>query len=196
MGTREVIRVPLQESFDLIDEQLRRITDEEWVARVLPDTSTIGFIPWHCARTLDWGFHRVAAGRPEIAEAERWRTAVAFDDGLFGSGIAMATADEIPRKVSRQTVLEYLGEVRRSAMSWLDSAAAADLDREVDLRSARYSRPEYRSGETWKEMEDLVGIPVWQFLLRPNVHHIRSHMGELDLLLAHGRRTSRARDAR
>jgi hypothetical protein len=35
----------------------------------------------------------------------------------------------------------------------------------------------------WAEIQDLDGIPLWQFLARPSVSHIRVHYGEVQAQL-------------
>ena len=183
MDAREIIRFQLRGSFSLLLERLRDVGDDEWNRRPVDDASRIGFVLWHCARTVDWAVNLVAARRGEVAGESHWRGRLGAEEGLFGAAIPHDVADAIPSRVSRKTVLAYVTDVQGPALQWLESVSPADLERVTDLMADDQSKPEYRIGEVWEEIEDLSGIPLWQFVSRPSVTHVRFHLGQLDSLL-------------
>jgi hypothetical protein len=181
---KDVLRFQLEGSFTQVRERVEAATDAEWDARAMPGTSKVGFVLWHCARTLDWAVNCALAGSPEVADQPAWSERLGAPEGLFGAGIPDAVADALPRRVSRQAVLEYLEEVRASALAWLEGTPSADLERPVDLEARLAAKPDYRRPGVWAEIESLSGIPAWQLLARPAISHIRNHMGEVDTQLA------------
>src|SRR5436190_284722 len=68
MNGTAVIRMLLNGSFNMIQERLDGMTDEEWRERALPGTSKLGFILWHCTRILDWTVHCAFQGVPEVED--------------------------------------------------------------------------------------------------------------------------------
>ena len=183
MDAREIIRFQLRGSFSLILERLRGVTDDEWTRRPVDDASRIGFVLWHCARTVDWAVNLVAARRGEVADEPRWRGRLDTEHGLFGAAIPHEIADAIPGRVSRDTVIAYVVDVQAPALEWLEAVGSSDLERLTDLTADDQSKPDYRVGDLWEEIEDLSGIPLWQFVSRPSISHIRFHLGQLDSLV-------------
>ena len=182
MTGTEVLRLQLDGSFNLIQARLQAVGDEEWNSRALPGTSKLGFILWHCARIVDWTVHSAIGGRPEIADGPRWR-GLFPRHALYGAGIPDSVADEVAGATARGDMVDYLGEVRAAATGWLSRQTDADLDARVQLKANQASRPDYLQPAVWAEVEDLDGLPAWQFLARPAVSHIRVHTGEFDVLL-------------
>jgi len=182
MTGKEVLRLQLDSSFNLVQSRLQELDDHEWDRRALPATSKLGFILWHCARIVDWTVHSAIAGQPEVADGPRWRDRFPRW-ALYGAGIPESVADQVPGATSRTDVVEYLGEVRAAAMGWLDHLADAALDNKVTLRANQVGRPDYLEPPVWAEVKDLDGLPAWQFLARPAISHIRVHAGEFDVLL-------------
>lgn len=183
MEASVVLHYQLRGSFALVRDGLADVTDLEWDTRVSPGTSKIGFVLWHCARTLDWAVNRAIAGESEVADRPKWRGRLAANEAAFGAGIPDSLADSLPQRISRQTVLAYLTDVRRRSLARLDRMSSADLERITDLGDERYSKPEYRARGVWDEIEHLSGIPTWEFIARPAISHIRYHIGEVDTLL-------------
>jgi hypothetical protein len=189
-----VLRYQLRGSFALVREGIAAVNDVEWDSRVAPGTSKIGFVLWHCARTLDWAVNCAAAGRPEVADALKWRGRLAADEAAFGAGIPDAVADSVPQLVNRKTVLAYLTDLRRTSLARLERMSDTDLERVTDLSAEPYSKPAYRTSGVWDEIEHLSGIPVWELLARPSISHIRYHIGEVDTLLTTLRTSTRSDD--
>ena len=183
MEAKTVLRFQLQGSFNQMRERLRAIDDREWDRRATPGTSKVGFILWHCARTIDWSVNCGVQGRPEVASGPSWRERLAAADGLFGAGIDVATADAVPGRVSRQSVLEYLDALEAPVLSWLDGLPPAGLEDVPDLRQHLATVPEYLAPGVWAEVGDFEGAPAWHYLARAAISHIRVHMGEVDALL-------------
>jgi hypothetical protein len=182
MTGKDVLRLQLDGSFNLIQARLQGLTDEEWNLRALPGTSKLGFILWHCARIVDWTVHSALGGRPEIADSPRWRGRFPRH-ALYGAGVSDSVADELAAGTARGEVVDYAGEVRAAATEWLGRQTEADLDARVQLKANQASRPDYLEPAVWAEVEDLDGLPAWQFLARPAISHIRVHAGEFDVLL-------------
>lgn len=182
MTGTDVLRMQLNGSFNLIQARLEGIGDEEWNQRALPGTSKLGFILWHCARIVDWTVHSALTGRPEVADSPRWRERFPRS-ALYGAGIPDSMADELADSTTRGDVIDYLGEVRAAATEWLGRQTDADLDDTVSLKANQASRPDYLEPAVWAEVEDLDGLPAWQFLARPSISHVRLHAGEFDVLL-------------
>ena len=74
---------------------------------------------------------------------------------------------------------EYLDALRAQSLGWLRALPPDDLNRIVDLKALRGGKPEHMEPVVWEEIADLNGIPLWQFLARPCVMHIRVHYGEV-----------------
>jgi hypothetical protein len=184
MEARQVLRFQLEGSFNLLRERIQAVSDQEWDARAIPGASKIGFILWHCVRTIDWAVNRGLQGRPEVAEEAGWRERLHTAEGLFGAGIPDATADSLPGRAGRRAVLGYLDAVQPAALAWLDGPGGAELEQVPDFRAHLASRPEYLAPAVWEEIGDFVGAPAWHYLARPAISHIRIHVGEVDTLLA------------
>ncbi|HUY74875.1 MAG TPA: DinB family protein [Candidatus Dormibacteraeota bacterium] len=182
MTGKDVLRLQLDGSFNLIRGRLEELGDQEWDRRALPGTSKLGFILWHCARIVDWTVHSAIAGQPEVADGPRWRERFPRS-ALYGAGIPDSVADQVPATTSRADVIDYLGEVRAAATGWLDRQPEAALDARVPLRANQSSRADYLEPAVWAAVQDLDGLPAWQLLARPAISHIRVHAGEFDVLL-------------
>jgi hypothetical protein len=182
MTGTDVLGLQLDASFNLIQGRLDVLSDEEWSARALPETSKPGFILWHAARILDWAIHSALQGAAEVADRPRWRDQ--FTPGaLYGAGIPNAVADTLAESVDRGDVINYLNEVRPAVMDWFKHQTDATLDAKVQLRANQQYRSEYLEPSVWAEVASLDGLPAWQFLTRPCISHIRVHVGEFDVLL-------------
>lgn len=182
MTGKDVLRLQLEGSFNLIQARLESLGDQEWDRRALPATSKLGFILWHCARIVDWTLHSAIAGKPEVADGPRWRERFPRR-ALYGAGIPDLVADEVPGSTTRTEVIDYLAEVRSAAAAWLAGHTEVDLDARVPLKANQARRPDYLEPAVWAEVQDLDGLPAWQFLARPAISHIRVHAGEFDVLL-------------
>jgi hypothetical protein len=182
MTGKDVLRVQLDGSFNLIQARLEGLSDEEWNRRALAGTSKLGFILWHCARIVDWTVHSALGGQPEVADSPEWRERFPRN-ALYGAGIPESVADALAGTTTRRQVIDYLGEVRAAATEWLGRQTEADLDARVPLKANQASRPDYLEPDVWTEVADLDGLPAWQFLARPAISHIRVHAGEFDVLL-------------
>jgi hypothetical protein len=182
----DILRFQLLASFNLIRERVASVPDVAWNVPPVPGTNAVGFTMWHCARTIDWTVHTAVRGVSEVADDPRWGDRLARD-ALFGAGISRATADTVPGRVSRATLIEYLDALQPAMLDWLATQTPEALDAPVDLRGHQVGRPEYMSDPVWEEIASLDGIPAWQVLVRPSTSHIRVHMGEVDVLteLAH-----------
>ena len=182
MSGRDVLRFQLAGTFNLLAARLEGVSEVEWTARALPGTSRVGFILWHCARTIDWAVHRGIRGVAQLAELPAW-SGVAVLDGLAGFGISGDLADRIPELVSREQVAAYVAGLRDAALAWLDEQSDRDLDRVPDLRANHATAPGYLEPSPWAEVQDLAGEPAWHYLARPSIGHVRAHLGEVDVLL-------------
>lgn len=182
MSGRDVLRFQLAGTFNLLAARLEGVSEVEWRARALPGTSRVGFILWHCARTIDWAVHRGVRGVAQLAELPAW-SGVAVLEGLAGFGISDELADRIPELVSRDQVAAYVAGLRDAVLPWLEQQSERDLDRVPDLRAHLATAPDYLEAAPWAEVEDLAGEPAWHYLARPSIGHVRGHLGELDVLL-------------
>lgn len=178
----DVLGALLKGSFAMLQERLDAVTDEAWNERVLPSTSKPGFILWHCSRILDWTVNSAFQGRPEVADAPKWRTRF-LREACYGAGISESLADQVTASTSRTEVAEYLAEVRTAAMDWFARQTDSTLDAAPPLKANQANRAGYLDPNIWAEVEDLEGIPGWQLIMRPAGGHIRRHMGEYDLLV-------------
>ena len=168
----------LRGSVRLLREVAETASDAEWTSRPFPGANLIGFTVWHGARTIDWGVNFVLRRTPELVESDEWSD-VMVGDGLFGAGAARETADRVAHAVPRARLVAYLDELEAQTQAWLGSVPSADLEATIDLRERQADKPEYLAPAVWQEIEDLDGIPAWQFLARPCISHIRVHYGEV-----------------
>ena len=133
---------------------------------------------WHAARSLDWVVNCVLRDRPELVEGAEWED-VRHPEAFFGAGATREAADNVARTVPRQRVIDYLSAMGPDALAWLDSTPQEWFDQPVDLMTARARERGYADDPVWPEIEDLHGIPRWQFLARPGISHLRVHYGEM-----------------
>jgi len=173
---KPLLEFQLNGSFNLVEAAIEGMTDEEWISRAHSDANLMGFTMWHCLRTVDWTINGVAAGTGELADRMQWHD-VKVAGAYFGAGVAMDTADSVAMSVNRTKAVEYLDALRHQSVDWLRRLPAADLDRIVDLRQAAGSK-DHLQQIVWPEIENLDRIPLWQFIARPAVLHIRVHCGE------------------
>src|ERR1700693_4018105 len=164
-------------SFGLLKEVAEGASDAEWRARSFPEANLVGFTVWHGARTIDWAVNCVMRGAPELADEAEWRD-LRVANAMFGAGASREAADAVARDVPRARVAGYIGALRRHVVDWLAAVPNDDLSTAVDLKARHVAKPEYMAPAVWAELEDLDGIPGWQFLARPCVSHIRVHYGE------------------
>jgi DinB superfamily len=182
MDAKPLLQFLLNGSFNLLKTTIDDVSDDEWRSRPVPDANRFGFTLWHCARTIDWAVNRVARGGSELVESEEWRD-LQPDGAVFGAGVSRGKADAIATEVTRQRAAAYVDQLRREVAGWFESVGSDELARPVDLKAANSGRPDYLAPAVWAEIEDLDGIPLWQFLARPSVSHIRVHYGEVTALL-------------
>ena len=178
MEAKGLLQFQVNGSFALLTELADGASDEEWRARSFPAANLVGFTVWHCARTIDWAVNCVMRGAPELADEAEWRD-VAVAKAWFGAGASREAADAVAHDVPRSRVSAYLGALREVAVAWLAAVSNDELSTPVDLQARHAGKPDYMTPAVWEEIEDLDGIPGWQFLARPCVSHIRVHYGEV-----------------
>jgi hypothetical protein len=177
VDAKGLLEFQINGSFGLLAELAEGTSDAEWTSRPFPTASLVGFTVWHGARTIDWAVNCVMRGAPELADGDDWRD-VRFAEAAFGAGASREAADAVARNVPRPRVSAYVLALRENVMVWLTAMPNEDLSRAVDLKARHSAKPEYMTSPVWAELEDLDGLPGWQFLARPCVSHIRVHYGE------------------
>jgi hypothetical protein len=187
----EVLTLQVKGSFDRILDLSARAQGDGWTEIAFEGANPVGFTLWHCARTIDWAVQCAVRGVDEVVRRPEWADRVG-GDSLFGAGTTYAGALSISREVTPEDVRAYSEAVRGEVMNWLGAQDAASLDQVPEFRAhqveAGYDRP-----AIWEAIADLEGIPAWQLLARPAVAHVRTHGGEMDVLLqAISRRTPSA----
>ena len=178
VDVKALLELQLKGSFNLLTELLKDATDDEWVSRSYTGANVIGFTVWHCARTIDWAVNCVLQEAPELADHAAWSD-LQVAGAAFGAGATKESADGVARQVSRARVLEYVTALRADALHWLTTGPPEQLSGQTDLRARHAAMQEYMEPAVWAELEDLDGIPKWQFLARPCISHIRVHYGEV-----------------
>ncbi len=173
-----MLRLQLGGSFKLMAEVVDTATDEEWTSRPHPGANMIGFTPWHAARIMDWAVNDIMRARPELADSAEW-SAVKVPGAAFGAGITREAADRVAEVVPRKLLGAYLAALGQDTLAWFDAVSVDELDETVDLRRAGAAKAEYQTKEIWAEIEDLQGVPRWQFLARPCAVHIRVYYGQV-----------------
>lgn len=177
MDAKGLLQFQINGSFNLLTELADGVSDAEWTARPVAAANLVGFTVWHGARTIDWGVNCVMRGAPELADGVDWQD-VKVADAMFGAGATREAADAVAMNVSRARVSAYLGALRQDVVAWLAEVPNDDLTKPVDLKARHITKPEYTTPSVLEELQDLDGIPGWQFLARPCVSHIRVHYGE------------------
>jgi hypothetical protein len=177
VDAKGLLQFQVNGSFNLLTELAEGSSDAEWTARSFATANLVGFTVWHCARTIDWGVNCVMRGAPELADDTEWQD-VRVAEAMFGAGASRDAADAVARNVPRMRVSAYLGALRKDIVGWLAEVPNDDLSKAVDLKARHTAKVEYMTPPVWEEIEDLNGIPGWQFLARPCVSHIRVHYGE------------------
>ena len=142
MNGTAVIQMLLNGSFNMLQERLEAMTDEEWGQRALPGTSKLGFILWHCARIIDWTVHCAFQGVPEVADRAEWRERFA-PEACYGAGIPDALADRVVDSTSRTDVALYLGEVKIEVGEWFARQNDQTLDAVPPMKANQAGRPGY-----------------------------------------------------
>ena len=177
MDAKGLLQFQINGSFSLLSELAEASSDAEWTARPFAAANLVGFTVWHCARTIDWGVNCVMRGASELADDGEWQD-VRVGEAMFGAGASREAADAVAVNVPRTRVSAYLDALRQGVVEWLGEVPNDDLTKAVDLKARHVRKPEYMTPTVWEEIEDLQGIPGWQFLARPCVSHIRVHYGE------------------
>ncbi len=183
MDAKGLLQFQLNGSFGLLAEVAAGTSDAEWRAKAFTASNPVGFTVWHGVRTIDWAVNWVMRGAPELADQAEWQD-VRATAGLFGAGATREAADAVAQDVPRIRVAAYVDALRQDAIAWLAAVPNEDLSTAVDLKARHDQKPEYMTPAVWAEIEDLDGIPGWQFLARPCVSHIRVHYGEVTNQLA------------
>lgn len=175
---KALLEFQLTGSFNLVKTTIAQVTDAEWRSRAYPKANVIGFTLWHSLRTLDWALCGVAAGEGELADEPEWRD-VKPAGSMFGAGVPAQQADSIALAVARERAAEYEAALRERAMRWFRATRDEDFERVVDLKAPGLKARDHMQPAAWPEISDLSGIPLWQFLARPAVSHVRVHHGEV-----------------
>lgn len=178
MDAKGLLEFQINGSFRLLTELADGASDAEWTARPFPTANLVGFTVWHGARTIDWAVNCVMRGARELADEANWQD-IKVAGAVFGAGASREVADAVAREVPRTRVSAYLVALRQNVVAWLAALPNGDLLRPVDLKARHAAKPEYMTPPVWAELENLDGIPAWQFLARPCVSHIRVHYGEV-----------------
>jgi hypothetical protein len=178
VDARGLLQYQLNGSFNLLIEIAEDATDAEWRSRSFPAANLVGFTVWHGARTIDWAVNCVMRGRLELADQPEWQD-LNVAGAVFGAGVTRETADGVVDRVSRTRVAAYTRALRQEVLAWLGDLPNEDLAGTIDLKQRHAARPEYMAPAVWAEIENLDGVPGWQFLARPCMSHIRVHYGEL-----------------
>ncbi len=191
MDAKGLLQFQVNGSFKMLSEVAQGASDAEWTARPFPAANMIGFTIWHCARTIDWAVNCVMRGAPELADQAEWHD-LRVADAMFGAGASREAADAVARDVPRTRVAAYIDALRQDTVAWLAAVSNEDLSPAVDLKARQVAKPEYMTPHVWEDIEDLDGIPGWQFLARPSASHIRVHYGEVTAQLGVLRAAARA----
>jgi DinB family protein len=191
MTGKQILEMQLAGSFNLLQERIQSVSEEEWQMRALPEGNPLGFILWHATRTIDWGIHCAIQGVPEVVDRPEWRHLLA-SEAAYGAGVSAEEAERVAHTVRRDDVRAYLAAVRETSLGWLGNTNAADLDQVPDVLGHQEANRRYLDPPVWAEVSDLAGLPAWQILARPCVSHIRVHSGEIDLALQLVRARARA----
>ncbi len=195
MDAKGLLQFQLNGSFGLLAEVAAGTSDADWRAKASPTSNPVGFTVWHGVRTIDWAVNWVMRAAPELADQAEWQD-VRATAALFGAGATREAADAVAQDVPRIRVAAYVDALRQDAAAWLAAVPNEDLSTAVDLKARQDQKPEYMTPAVWAEIEDLDGIPGWQFLARPCVSHIRVHYGEVTNQLALLRRAAPVRRRR
>jgi hypothetical protein len=175
---KELLQFQINGSFRLLAEVAEGASDAEWKAQSFPGANRIGFTVWHGARTLDWALNCVMRRAAELADQSEWQD-LRVAGAAFGAGASREAADGVARDVPQTRVSAYVNALRQNVAPWLAAVTEEDLTTPVDLKASHFAKTEYMAPPVWTELEDLDGIPGWQFLARPCVSHIRVHYGEV-----------------
>lgn len=191
MDAKGLLQFQMNGSFGLLTELAEGASDSEWKSRSFPTANLVGFTVWHGARTIDWAVNLVMRGTAEMADQAEWQD-LRVAAAMFGAGASREAADAVAQAVPRTRVSAYLGALRESVVAWLADVPNDDLASAVDLKARQVARIDYMAPHVWEEIQDLDGIPGWQFLARPCVSHVRVHYGEVSSQLGALRASARA----
>jgi hypothetical protein len=191
VDAKGLLQFQVNGSFRILAEVAQGASDTEWKSRSFPSANMVGFTVWHCARTMDWAVNCVMRGAPELVDQAEWED-LRVADAWFGAGASREAADNVARDVPRTRVSAYLEALRQDVVAWLGAVPNEDLAGAVDLKARQAAKPEYMAPAVWADIEDLDGIPGWQFVARPCVAHIRVHYGEATTQLGAIRAGARA----
>jgi len=166
----------------LYHEIAHDLTAREWTARALPGTNRLGFTLWHLSRTQDWAVQTVLRGVPEVLTEGRWQGRGHLQTPGIEAGFTPEEADELAHGVAQADTLAYADAVHQTSMAWLRTLTDEDLDTVPDLRAHQAPWAAYQHAGFLAEVAHLVGMPTWRILLGPCSGHLRSHLGELEVL--------------
>ena len=118
----------------LVADAVEGLTADQLATPPSQGANTIGWLVWHLIRVQD---HHVSEllGEPQIWEGEGWaeRFGLTADAHNTGYGHDPAEVAEV-RAEGPAALIEYLDAVHRRTIAYLETLAAADLDRVVDER--------------------------------------------------------------
>jgi DinB family protein len=179
MNAISLLRVQLEGSFKLIGESADETSVDEWNEQASVGQNPAGFTLWHCARSIDWAVNCAIQGLPEVADQPKWQGRLA-PNAWFGYEVTLEMAREVAATVSRADVVEYVDDLQKNIISWLDNLSEHELDAVPDLESNYRSNGKYLRTprlEAW--IKEDAGTPAWQLLTGTCVGHIRYHVGEI-----------------
>ena len=129
MALKEFIRKSMDQYHSSHLDTLNGLSPEELAFRPGPESMSIGFIAWHCARVHDFLVQTVMRGADETWGTDGWaerfgRAPADPQDRGFGFTVEQVAAFEAP---SLSVLLGYGEAVRANAVGFLDQLADEEL---------------------------------------------------------------------
>jgi hypothetical protein len=160
------------------------ITAEEWTACPAPGYHPPGFQAWHMVAVQDWVSHVAIRGAAEVRDALQFAHHPGVNPTSAPSAVSVEQANEIAHGVSRGEVLEYADAVSQSLVKWLGTIKEKDLYNTPDVHiHARRYPPSRMTQEFLDEVAEMHGWSIARLVSSPCIGHIRTHCGELEVLL-------------
>ena len=109
------------------------LTDDQLVARPVPEANSIAWLVWHLARVQDDHVADVA-GTEQVWIAQDFVTRfdLPFDSGATGYGMNSEEVGHV--RVGAELLADYVRAVQEATVAYLATLAPEDLDRIVDER--------------------------------------------------------------
>ncbi len=110
----------------LVDDLLKRLTEEQVRTRPQPRVNTVAWLIWHAARVEDVGVNRFITDRTQVLD-EGWGARLGVDRRDVGTGMSDAEVDGLSGRIDLGALRGYWDALTRRTLTVVETLRGHDL---------------------------------------------------------------------